>query len=106
VYDDFSPRQVSASSGLLYLSVLLDVPASLKPTGRRCGGVFCLVRSSAPSHFTQAQRRSSVSDLLPEYNTILPYIYIKNDMKPLPTEGYSGLYFTTSTIKGWKHLLI
>ena len=26
-------------------------------------------------------------------------------MKPLPTEGYSGLYFTTATIKGWKHLL-
>jgi len=26
-------------------------------------------------------------------------------MKPLPTEGYTGLYFTTATIKGWKHLL-
>jgi hypothetical protein len=26
-------------------------------------------------------------------------------MKPLPTEGYSGLYFSTATIKGWKHLL-
>jgi hypothetical protein len=66
---------------------------------------FFLVRSSAPSHFTQAQRRSSVSDLLPTYGTILPFICIKNDMKPLPTEGYSGLYFTTATIKGWKHLL-
>ena len=32
------------------------------------------------------------------------YLYIKNDMKPLPTEGYTGLYFTTATIKGWKHL--
>ncbi|MBK7937996.1 MAG: hypothetical protein IPJ82_13290 [Lewinellaceae bacterium] len=26
-------------------------------------------------------------------------------MKPLPTEGYAGLYFTTATFKGWKHLL-
>ena len=26
-------------------------------------------------------------------------------MKPLPTEGYTALYFSTATIKGWKHLL-
>ena len=26
-------------------------------------------------------------------------------MKPLPTEGYTDLFFTTATIKGWKHLL-
>jgi REP element-mobilizing transposase RayT len=66
---------------------------------------FRLVRSSAPSCFAQAQRRSSVSDLLPTYDAILHYIFNKNDMKPLPTEGYTGLYFTTATIKGWKHLL-
>ena len=26
-------------------------------------------------------------------------------MKPLPTGGYTDLYFSTATIKGWKHLL-
>ncbi len=26
-------------------------------------------------------------------------------MKPLPTEGYTALYFSTVTIKGWEHLL-
>ena len=26
-------------------------------------------------------------------------------MKPLPTEGYAALYFSTATIKGWKYLL-
>ena len=26
-------------------------------------------------------------------------------MKPLPTEGYKALYFSTATILGWKHLL-
>ena len=26
-------------------------------------------------------------------------------MKPLPTGSYTGLYFSTATIKGWKHLL-
>ena len=26
-------------------------------------------------------------------------------MKPLPTEGYTALYFSTATILGWKHLL-
>jgi len=67
---------------------------------------LALVINVKATHFTQAQRRSSVSDLLPAYNTILPYICIKNDMRSLPTEGYSGLYFTTATIKGWKHLLI
>lgn len=25
-------------------------------------------------------------------------------MKPLPTEGYTTLYFSTATILGWKHL--
>ena len=58
-----------------------------------------------PIHSTQAQRRSSVSDLLLTYDAILHYICNKNDMKPLPTEGYADLYFTTATIKGWKHLL-
>lgn len=26
-------------------------------------------------------------------------------MKSLPTEGYTALYFSTATIKGWKNLL-
>ena len=26
-------------------------------------------------------------------------------MKPLPTGAYTDLYFSTATIKGWKHLL-
>ncbi len=69
------------------------------------GEYFRLVRSSAPSYFAQAQRRSRVSGLLLTYDAILHYICNKNDMKPLPTEGYAGLYFTTATIKGWKYLL-
>ena len=54
---------------------------------------------------TSPKRRSSVSDLLQTYSINTLYPGIQNIMKPLPTQGYIDLYFTTATIKGWKPLL-
>ena len=42
-----------------------------------------LIRSSVPSHFAQAQRRISVSDLMQTYCTVLDLHHIKTPKKGL-----------------------
>jgi len=48
---------------------------------------------STPSHFAQAQRRRSVSDLRPTYSTTMLYFYAKNIMKLLPAQAYIDCIF-------------